>query len=134
MKLLILKEQALTKTLLWIGALFFLAEFFLHFFGLSPLEHDVIFMPTHDRYIAAYALTLSGLSVLVSTNLKKYKALFIFTMGMMFLGLVIGSMIALEGGYSGLFPVVDLDENLGGLGSLFIFWYLLTSFSWWKEL
>lgn len=127
------KDQPITKILLWIGALFFLVEFFLHFFGLSPLEHDKIFIPTHDRYIAAYAVTLSGLSILVSTDLKKYRALFVFTMGMMFLGLVIGTLISLEGGYSGLFPVVDLDEKLGGLGTLFIIWYMLTWISWLRK-
>jgi hypothetical protein len=129
-----LKGQPLTKILLWIGALFFLAEFFLHFFGMAPLEHDKIFMPTHDRYIAAYALTLSCMSILVSLNLKKYRSFFVLTMMMMFLGLIIGTMIAAEGGYSGLFPVVDLDEKLGGLGSLFILWYLFTCFSYFKNL
>ncbi len=130
----ILKDQPLTKTLLWIGAAFFLGEFFLHFFGLTPLEHDIIFISTHDRYIAAYALTLSLMSVLVSFNLLKYKYFFELTMLMIFLGFVIGTIISLEGGYAGLFPVIDLDQKLGGLGSLFVFWYLFTFFAWLKNL
>lgn len=127
------KKQPLIKILLWIGAVFFLLEFFLHFFGLEPLEHDKIFISTHDRYIAAYALTLSSLSILVSTNLKKYKELFMLTMAMMLVGLIIGTMIAFEGGYSGLFPVVDLDEQLGGLGTLFIIWYFSTLACWYLK-
>ncbi len=124
------RQYIWTRILLWAIALFFAAEFFLHFFGLETLEHDKIFINTHDRYIAAFALTISGLSVLVSTNMKKYKALFIFTMLMMAVGMAVATLISYEGGYSTLFPVINLDETLGGLGVLFILWYVATIFCW----
>lgn len=133
MKKLIHQEYGFTKMLLWIGALFFAAEFFLHFFGIEPLEHDKIFIPTHDRYIAAYALTMAGLAVITSTDFKKYRELFFFTMAMMGLGIMIASIIAFEGGYSPLFPVVTLDDQLSTLGVLFIAWYAVTWISWWKK-
>ena len=58
--------------LLWIGSAFFLFEFFLHLFGLPVLEHDTIFIWTHDRYIAILALTYSVLLAIVSTNFARF--------------------------------------------------------------
>lgn len=124
------KNQLLTKILLWAGAAFFLFEFPLHFFGLSTLEHDKIFLFTHDRYVAAYALSLAVLFLLISTNLKKYKTLFIVTMLLVLVGMFSGSLIAFEGGYQTLFPVLTLDEDLILLGAGFYFWYIVLWVSW----
>jgi hypothetical protein len=41
-------REILFQGLLWIGGLFFILEFFFHFFGLAALEHDKIFLITHD--------------------------------------------------------------------------------------
>ena len=44
-----LQPYFLTRCLLWLGALFFLSEAFLHFFGLPILEHDRIFLFTGEN-------------------------------------------------------------------------------------
>ncbi len=124
------RQYAWTRILLWAIALFFGAEFFLHFFGMQFLEHDKIFLFTHDRYIAAFAMTMSGLSLIVSTNIEKYRYIFLFTMLMMGVGFGVASLVSYEGGYNTLFPVVNLDQSLGGLGVLFLAWYFVSLSCW----
>ena len=111
--------------LLWIGALFYLFEFVLHLFGLPILEHDKIFLPTHDRYIALFALTYGVLLLLISSNLNRYKTLFFITRTGIFLSFLSGIWISLQGGYSPLFNVVTLDKDLSVMGYLFLGWFLL---------
>lgn len=125
-----MNKLTLTRTLLWLGALFFLSEFFLHLLGLPVLEHDRIFLYTHDRYIALYALTYASLLVLSSTDLKKYRFLFLATMVGILLGMLNAYWIALQGGYSPLFPTVSLDEDLSWLGAGFLLWYGAVWTSW----
>ena len=125
-----MKKLLLTRILLWLGALFFLSEFFLHFFGLPLLEHDAIFLYTHDRYIALYALTYAFLLTLCSTDLKKYRFLFLATMVGILLGMCNAYWIAQQGGYGPLFPTVNLDQDLNWLGAGFLLWYALTWTSW----
>jgi hypothetical protein len=123
----------ITKIFLWLGSLFFFSEFLLHFFGLPILEHDVIFMITHDRYIAILALTYSVLLFLISTDFKKYKQLFILTMAGLLLMLINAAWIAYHGGYSGFFPVLSLDGDLSVMGIIFYLWYGFTWISWAKK-
>lgn len=125
-----MKTHAYTRLLLWIGAAFFGMEFFLHFFGLPVLEHDKIFLYTHDRYIALYALTYAFLLILSSSDLKKYRFLFLATMIGIALSMLNAYWIAQQGGYSPLFPTVSLDEDLSMLGLAFLIWYGLTWTMW----
>jgi len=124
------KPFALTRILFWLGALFFLTEFFLHFFGLPILEHDAIFLYTHDRYIALYALTNAFLLILVSTDPKKYRFLGHATLIFLLLGLLNAAWISQQGGYGTLFPVISLDKDLNALGLNFLIWYGLTWTMW----
>ncbi len=125
LKIKFFQKQLFTKILLWIGALFFLSEFFLHFFGLAILEHDKIFIPTHDRYIAIFALTYATLLFLVSLDLKKYKTLFYLTMAGILLGMFNALYIAKTGGYT-FFEVVTLDKDLAVIGQWAFIWFPLT--------
>src|SRR3989344_2687519 len=118
------------RILLCLGALFFLSEFFLHFFALPILEHDKIFMMTHDRYIAILALTYSVLIFLVSTDLRKYKLLFILTMIGLAVMMINAAWIAYQGGYANFFPVIALDGDLSIMGLFFYTWYALIWLTW----
>lgn len=122
-----------TQILLWLGALFFLSEFSLHFFGLPILEHDRIFMFTHDRYIALYALTQAFLLILVSSDLKKYHFLFLATLVGLLFGMLNAYWISQQGGYHVLFPTLSLDKDLSWLGLGFVSWYTLTWIAWKRE-
>lgn len=128
-----LKDRPWTTVLLWLGALFFLFEFFLHIFGLPILEHDRIFLYTHDGYIGLYALTYTFLLILVSLNLREYSVLFYAVMIGLGLGFVNGNYVSFKGGYEVLFPVVSLDSNLPLLGILFLLWYISVWIFWWLK-
>jgi len=128
-----LKENKYLKLLLLAGATFFIIEFFLHYFGLSILEHDKIFINTHDRYVASFTLAIGTIAILITTDLKKYHDLFILFMALVLVGIISGTIIALEGGYQTLFPVVTLDHNLSILGIGFYLWYILTWIIWLKR-
>jgi hypothetical protein len=118
--------------LLWIGAVFYLAEAPLHFFGLPILEHDRIFLPTHDRYIAIMAITYGFLLILISTDIKKYQSLFLITMAGMLAQGINAAWITEAGGYRTYFRTEHLDRSIGLLGYGFALWYLMTWFSWLK--
>jgi hypothetical protein len=104
---------SLVRPLLWLGALFYFAEATLHFFGLPVLEHDKIFVPTHDRYIAIMAITYGVLLILISTDVRKYQALFVVTM----LGILAQGMnaacIEMIGGYRTSFHTQQRRSNRG---------------------
>jgi len=121
-----MKKYFLLRIFMYFGSLFFFFEFILHLLGLNILEHDKIFLFTHDRYIALFSLTYSSLLILVSTNFEKYKLLFMLTMTGIFLAMINALNISFSGGYITLFPVYSLDNNLKFLGILFFFWYFLT--------
>lgn len=126
-----LSRPFLIKILLWLGSLFFFVEAVIHGFGLQVLEHDKIFLPTHDRYIALFALTYAALLILISTDLKKYRDLFFVTMGGILLSMANALLISRTGGYSRFFPVESLDKELGILGAVFVVWYIATWIFWW---
>lgn len=128
-----MKKNIPFKILLWIGGAFFAAEAILHVIGLRILEHDKIFIPTHDRYIALFALTYAVLLILISTNLEKYKTLFKLTMLGILLAIINGAVIAYTGGYGRGFPVVTLDAQLGSIGIGAVVWYLATWFVFLKS-
>jgi hypothetical protein len=121
-----MKKSTLLKPLLYLGTSFFLFEAVLHFFGLEVLEHDKIFLFTHDRYIALYALTQAFLLILCATNFKKYHLLLGATLVGLGLAMINAAWIAAEGGYDVLFPTVALDQSLQSLGLAFTTWYLAT--------
>ena len=118
-------KRKLTKILLWIAAAFFLFEAILHGFGLNLLEHDKIFLPTHDRYIALFALTYATLLLLISTNLKKYDTLFKLIMAGLLLAILNATLISYTGGYKA-FSTVNLDRELRHIGIAAYIWYPLT--------
>lgn len=128
-----MKKNIPLKILLWIGAAFFAAEAILHAIGLRVLEHDKIFIPTHDRYIALFALTYAVLLILISTNLEKYKTLFKLAMAGILFAIINGVVIAYTGGYVRSFPVVTLDAQLGIIGIGAVVWYLATWFVFLKS-
>jgi hypothetical protein len=128
-----MKLNLVFKILLWLGALFFITEFFFHFFGLPILEHDKIFIFTHDRYIAIMALTYSTLLVLISTNAAKYKHLFILTMIGILIMVANGAFISHTGGYRTYFPVKTLDQGVGFIGYSFFVWYILVWVLWFSN-
>lgn len=125
-----MKPYTLSKVLALIGSIFFLAEFFFHFFGLPILEHDQIFLLTHDRYIALYALTYSFLLALSATDFKKYRFLFGATLFGILIMMLNAYSIAAQGGYHTFFPTVSLDHDLNTLGLGFLIWYVLTFLAW----
>lgn len=110
--------------LLRAGALFFFFEFVLHLFGLAIIEHDKIFLFTHDRYIALYALTYGFLLTYSSINIERHRKLCIATLVGLALAFINAYTISLQGGYDVLFPTISLDENLTALGTFFLIWYL----------
>ena len=115
------------RGLICLGAGFFLFEAVLHAFGLPILEHDEIFIFTHDRYIALYALTMTAVMLLVASDIYKYRSLFVITMISVLLGIGNAMLIASLGGYDVLFPAArTVDGQLSGLGVAVILWYGLT--------
>jgi hypothetical protein len=132
--MLYVRLMKLTRILILLGSLFFLSEFLLHFLGLPILEHDIIFMITHDRYIAILALTYSILLYFISANLKKYKQLFILTMLGIFLMMLNAAWIAFNGGYSSFFPTLTLDGSLSIMGIFVYAWYGLTWICWSRKI
>lgn len=123
----------LTKVLLVIGALFFASEFLLHFFGLPILEHDKIFLPTHDRYIALFGLSKAFMLGIAATDVKKYRIVFVGSMAIIFLAMLNAFFIMKTGGYTQYFEVKSLDADLGLLGWSFLAWYLATWAVWYKK-
>ena len=126
-----LTKELVLKILLSIGALFFIFEFFLHFFGLPILEHDKIFLFTHDRYIGIFGLTYGVLLILIATDIRKYKHLFIITMLGILLSMANAYYISRVGGYV-QFGVQSLNQDLSTLGLGAALWYVLTSVLWWR--
>ncbi len=118
------QADRLYRGLLLVAAVFFAFEFLLHFFGLPLLEHDEIFLPTHDRYIALYGLTLGGLLTLLATSHRHDQALYWFTMVMLFLGGLNAVWISVTDGYQTYFQVSKLDGQLGVLGVGVVVWYV----------
>lgn len=125
--------KRIIQGLLWLAALFFLTEAFLHAFGIKLLEHDKIYLITHDGYIALFALTYAMLLILISTDLEKYRILFFLTMAGIFLALLNAAWIAYSGGYASFFPVIRLDGDLQIIGLFFWVWFILTTFLFLKE-
>ena len=125
-------KQFFTKVLLAIGSIFFLFEAVIHGFGLPILEHDKIFLPTHDRYIALFALTYAMLLFLITTDLEKYKILFRITMIGVLLAMVNAVWITYHGGYAS-FGVVNLDQKLSWLGVLVWMCYPVTLLSYYLK-
>ncbi len=128
-----MKTVILLKYLLWVQALFFFSEFLFHFFGLPILEHDKIFLSTHDRYIALFALILAGILVTIATDIKKYNAIFIVVMvGILFL-MINGYVIEHTGGYAKAFSTQTLDRDIQWIGYGSLLWYIVTWWAWWKN-
>ena len=121
------------KALLWVGAAFFLFEAILHAFGLPVLDHDKIFIPTHDRYIAIFALTEAALLILVSTDAKKYRTVFFVAMSGIALGMLNAFVISRSGGYLSAFSAPDLDGQLAWVGGFPLAWYALVWGLWAKR-
>lgn len=118
-------SHKLTIFLLMVGAGFFAFEAVLHAFGLPVLQHDEIFLFTHDRYIALYALTMAALMTLVATDVSRYQAVFVIVMGSVTFGIGNAMLIASLGGYEVLFPAAgQVDGQLSGLGVGVVLWYL----------
>jgi hypothetical protein len=110
-----------------VGAGFFAFEAVLHAFGLPILQHDEIFLFTHDRYIAIYAGTMAAVMALAATDLAKYRALFVIVMLSIVLGIGNAMLIASLGGYEVLFPSArEVDGDLSMLGAGVAVWYVLT--------
>jgi hypothetical protein len=128
-----MKNQLITKILLWIGAIFFIGEALLHGFGLKILEHDKIFLATHDRYIALMALTYGVLLILITTDLNKYETLFHLTMYGILIAILIATFITFTGGYSS-FLVSNLNSSLRIIGIFAYTWYIGTWISHFKKL
>lgn len=120
------------RILLWIGALFYIAEAPPHFFGLPILEHDKIFLPTHDRYIAIMVVTYGVLLILISTNVKRYQTLFVITMAGILAQGINAAYIAMIGGYQTYFHTQHLDRAIVRMGYGFLVWYVVTWLSWLK--
>lgn len=125
-------QNRFLKILLVIAAVFYAFEAVLHGFGLSVLEHDKIFLPTHDRYIAIFALTYAALAVLIATDVKKYRHLFFVLMAGIALSTANAALIAAGGGYAG-FGTVTLDADLTGIGIGAIIWYLAAALAYWRK-
>jgi len=122
-----MKEKSL-KILLYIAALFFLFEAIIHFFAFPILEHDKIFLPTHDRYIAIFALTYAVLFFLSTTDLKRYKTLLQILLCGLFLSLLNAFWIAQTGGYAQAFGTEQLDASLSIIGIITIVWFIFILF------
>ncbi len=111
--------------MLVIGAGFYIFEAAIHALGLPILEHDKIFLPTHDRYIAIMALTYAALLILVSTNIEKYRTLFAVVMTGIFVSMGNAVLIAHSGGYAA-FGVINLDRSLTLIGFGAAVWFVVT--------
>ncbi len=118
------------KVLLWIGAGFYFFEAIIHILGLPILEHDEIFLPTHDRYIALFAVTYAALLILISTNVQKYRQLFWLVMAGILLSLGNAALIARLGGYDKFFQAPELDKQLSIIGIFALIWYFGTWLAW----
>ena len=126
-------SKRLLQLLLAIGAGFFIFEFFLHFFGLPMLDHDKIFLPTHDRYIALYGLTYAALLTLCAIDIKKYRTLFVITMIGILFGMLNAKYIATHHWYTTNFNAPMLDQHLSYIGLLAVVWYIATWVLWWRS-
>jgi hypothetical protein len=125
---------SVTSILLLIGAGFFIFEAIIHTFGLAILEHDKIFLFTHDRYIALYAITMTALIILAATDIRRYRILFFIVMVSVLLGGLNAMLIARLGGYEVLFPAaVNVDGQLSGLGVGAAIWYVTTWLAFVRE-
>ena len=120
------------RLLFWFAAAFYAMEGIIHGLGLPILEHDEIFLPTHDRYIAIMAFTYAAMLVLISLDLKKYRALFWLTMVGILVSMLNAVWIAHLGGYAVSFHTTSLDGSLNGMGIVAVIWYLLTLTVYWK--
>jgi hypothetical protein len=118
-------QRSWTSLLLYLGAGFFMFEAIIHGSGLAVLEHDKIFLFTHDRYIALYALTMATIMTLAATNVKRYRALFFIIMASITLGIGNAMLIEQLGGYAVSFPpALKVDGQLFNLGVGAVTWYL----------
>lgn len=116
-----------TSVLLVIGALFFMFEAVIHAFGLPILEHDKIFLYTHDRYIAIFVALLAAIMILVACSMYRYRPLFFILMGSLVLVMANAELISRLGGYGVVFPAATtIDGQLSILGMVFLGWYLAT--------
>ncbi len=118
--------------LLWIASAFYFFEAVIHTFGLPILEHDKIFLPTHDRYIAIMALTYAALFLLISTNPKRHQELFVLTMIGVLVSMMNAMVVAYHHWYTILFNTTGLDQNLSVIGAGVLIWYTLTWLFWWR--
>jgi hypothetical protein len=119
--------RSMTVGLLMVGAGFFVFEAVLHAFGLPILQHDEIFLFTHDRYIALYAATMAAAMTLVASDLKKYRNLFVIVMLSIAFGIGNAMLIASLGGYDVVFPSArEVDGDLSMLGVGVAVWYVFT--------
>lgn len=121
------------RWLLWFGAAFYFFEAIIHGLGLAILEHDKIFLPTHDRYIAIFALTYAALLILIATDLKKYRHLFVLTMAGICVSIVNAAVIAQNKWYPALFQTTALDNSLSLIGGVAVVWYVAVWLLWWKQ-
>ena len=121
-----MRHDRVTTTLLMLGSLFFAFEAVLHAFGLPVLDHDKIFLFTHDRYIALYAATMTAIMIVTAMDLKKYRTLFFVIMASIFFGILNAMLIAHLGGYQVLFPATIVDGELNPLGAGVMVWYIAT--------
>ncbi len=112
------------RILLLILAVFFLFEFVIHFFGLPVLEHDKIFLPTHDRYIGLFGLTIGGLLIMLATTYRRDKGLYRFTSWIILAAGVNAVYISATGAYAKEFAVNNIDAKLGFLGAGILVWYI----------
>ncbi len=116
-----------------VGAGFFVFEAVIHAFGLAILEHDKIFLFTHDRYIALYALTMAAVMTLTAFDLKRYQVLFYIVMVSILFGIANAMLIERLGGYEVLFPSAkEVDGQLSVLGLIVGAWYITTWFSFFR--
>ncbi len=119
------------RLLLIVGAGFFLFEAALHLLGLPILQHDKIFLFTHDRYIGIYALTMCAIMSLTAFDIERYRVFFWVIMTSVLLGIGNAMFIARAGGYRVLFPPAQtVDGQLSLLGVGAIVWYLLLLISY----
>lgn len=116
--------ERIYKSLLIGMAVFYFFEFVIHFFGLPVLEHDKIFLPTHDRYIALYGLTIGGLLTMLATSHRQDKSLYRFTTFMMLLGGLNAIYISVTHAYGKYFGEYSIDSDLALLGVGVVVWYI----------
>ncbi len=124
--------KRLFQFFLLIGAAFYAFEFFIHFWGLPILQHDKIFLPTHDRYIALYGLTYAVLLALLAWKPEKHRELFILTMAGILAGFLNASWIAKNNFYTENFNVPALDADLSLIGYATVAWYIVVASLWFR--